>query len=56
MSALTFSPIEEIIADIAAGKIIICADDPTRENEADLICAGSLVTKEIVAFMATHGR
>ncbi|MFC4995027.1 bifunctional 3,4-dihydroxy-2-butanone-4-phosphate synthase/GTP cyclohydrolase II [Rubritalea tangerina] len=56
MSALTFSPIEEIIADIAAGKIIICADDPTRENEADLICAGSLVTKEQVAFMATHGR
>ena len=56
MSALTFSPIEEIIEDIAAGKIIICADDPTRENEADLICAGSKVTKEIVAFMATHGR
>ncbi|PQJ30389.1 bifunctional 3,4-dihydroxy-2-butanone 4-phosphate synthase/GTP cyclohydrolase II [Rubritalea profundi] len=51
-----FSTIEEIIADIAAGKIIICADDPSRENEADLICAGSLVTKEIVAFMATHGR
>lgn len=56
MSKLIFSPIEEIIADIAAGKIIICADDPSRENEADLICAGSLVTKEIVAFMATHGR
>lgn len=56
MIALTFSPIEEIIADIAAGKIIICADDPTRENEADLICASSKVTKEIVAFMATHGR
>ncbi|WP_105044244.1 bifunctional 3,4-dihydroxy-2-butanone-4-phosphate synthase/GTP cyclohydrolase II [Rubritalea profundi] len=56
MSKLIFSTIEEIIADIAAGKIIICADDPSRENEADLICAGSLVTKEIVAFMATHGR
>jgi 3,4-dihydroxy 2-butanone 4-phosphate synthase/GTP cyclohydrolase II len=56
MSALTFSPIEEIIEDIAAGKIIICADDPTRENEADLICAASFVTKEAVAFMATHGR
>lgn len=56
MSSLTFSPIEEIIADIAAGKMIICADDPTRENEADLICAASKVTKESIAFMATHGR
>lgn len=56
MSPLTFSPIEEIIQDIAAGKMIICADDPTRENEADLICAAGLVTKEAIAFMATHGR
>ena len=56
MSALEFHPIEEIIADIADGKIVIVADDPDRENEADLICAGSLATKDTIAFMATHGR
>jgi len=56
MSDITFSPVEEIIADIAAGKIVIVADDPGRENEADLICAASKTTPEMIAFMATHGR
>lgn len=51
-----FSPIEEIIAEIAAGRLVICADDPSRENEADLICAASLCTPEMVNFMAVHGR
>ncbi len=53
---LTFHPIPEIIADIAAGKLVIVADDPTRENEADLIGAASLATPEMINFMATHGR
>ncbi|GHC50131.1 bifunctional 3,4-dihydroxy-2-butanone-4-phosphate synthase/GTP cyclohydrolase II [Roseibacillus persicicus] len=53
---LTFHPIPEIIADIAAGKIVIVADDPERENEADLIAAASLTTPDIINFMATHGR
>jgi len=56
MSSINFSPVEEIIADIAAGKMVIVADDPSRENEADLVCAASLVTPEIIAFMASHGR
>ena len=56
MPQLTFHPIDEIVADIAAGKIVIVADDPDRENEADLICAASLCTKEMVNFMAVHGR
>ncbi len=58
MSAPTilFSPIDEIIAEIAAGRLIICADDPSRENEADLIGAASLCTSEMVNFMALHGR
>ncbi len=56
MSALKFSPITEIITDIAAGKLVIVADDPGRENEADLIGAASLVTPEMIAFMASHGR
>lgn len=56
MPALTFHPIDEIIADIAAGKLVIVADDPSRENEADLLGAASLCTREMVNFMASHGR
>lgn len=56
MSALTFSSIDQIVDDIAAGKLVIVADDPARENEADLIGAASRATPETIAFMATHGR
>ena len=48
--------IEEAIADIKAGKVIIVVDDEDRENEGDFICAAELITPEIVNFMATHGR
>jgi len=54
--ALTFSPVEEIITEIANGRLVIVADDPGRENEADLIGSASLSTPETIAFMATHGR
>jgi 3,4-dihydroxy 2-butanone 4-phosphate synthase/GTP cyclohydrolase II len=56
MPSLTFHPIDEIIAEIAAGNLVIVADDPSRENEADLVGAASLCTKESVNFMAVHGR
>lgn len=56
MPALTFHSIDEIIQEIASGKIVIVADDPDRENEADLVCAASLCTKEMVNFMAMNGR
>lgn len=55
-SPIVFSPIDEIIAEIAAGRMVICADDPSRENEADLIGAASLCTPEMVNFMAVHAR
>lgn len=48
--------IEEAIADIRAGKVIIVVDDEDRENEGDFICAAECVTPEIINFMATHGR
>lgn len=48
--------IEEAIADIKAGKVIIVVDDEDRENEGDFICAAETVTPEIINFMATHGR
>lgn len=56
MPALKFSTVEEIVADIALGRLVIVSDDPGRENEADLISAASLSTPETIAFMATHGR
>ncbi len=54
--SLAFSPVSEIIAEIAAGRMVIVADDPDRENEADLLCAASLCTAEHITFMAVHGR
>jgi 3,4-dihydroxy 2-butanone 4-phosphate synthase/GTP cyclohydrolase II len=50
-SSTTFGTVEQAIADIAAGKLIIVADDEDRENEGDLICAASLATPELVNFM-----
>ena len=51
-----FSNIEDIIADIRAGKMVIMVDDEDRENEGDLIMAAELVRPEDVNYMATHGR
>jgi len=53
---MPFSPIEEIIEDIKAGKMVIVCDDEDRENEGDLTMAAELVTSEDINFMATHGR
>ena len=52
----TFSDIEEIIADIAAGKMVIMVDDENRENEGDLLKAAAKVRPEDINYMATHGR
>lgn len=48
--------IDDAIADIRAGKVIIVVDDEDRENEGDFVCAAQCVTPEIINFMATHGR
>lgn len=48
--------IEEAIADIKNGKVVIVVDDEDRENEGDFITAARNVTPEIINFMATHGR
>jgi 3,4-dihydroxy 2-butanone 4-phosphate synthase/GTP cyclohydrolase II len=53
---MPFSPIEEIIEDIRAGKMVIVCDDEDRENEGDLTMAAELVTAEDINFMAVHGR
>ena len=46
-----FSPVEDIIADIKAGKLVVITDDADRENEGDLICAAELITPDMVNFM-----
>ena len=51
-----FSEIEEIIADIREGKMVIMVDDENRENEGDLLMAASEVQPEDINYMATHGR
>lgn len=51
-----FNTIEEAIADIAAGKMIVVVDDEDRENEGDLLMAAEKVTPEAINFMARHGR
>ena len=48
---MPFATVEQAIADIAAGKFVIVADDEDRENEGDLICAAELVTPEMINFM-----
>lgn len=53
---MTTAPIEQALADLRAGRMIVVVDDETRENEGDLICAAEMVTPEIVNFMAQHGR
>jgi len=53
---VAFSDIEDIIADIGAGKMVIMVDDENRENEGDLIMAAAKVRPEDVNYMATHGR
>ncbi len=53
---MPFSPMEEILEDIKAGKMVIVCDDEDRENEGDLTMAAELVTAEDINFMATHGR
>lgn len=48
--------IEEAVADIRAGKVVIVVDDEDRENEGDFVCAAERVTPEVINFMATYGR
>ena len=56
MEDFKFNTIEEAVADLRAGKIIIVTDDPDRENEGDLICAAEFATLENVNFMASYAK
>lgn len=54
--ARQISPIEDAIADMKAGKMVILMDDENRENEGDLCMAASKVTPAAINFMARYGR
>lgn len=54
--ASAFTDIEDIIADIRAGKMVIMVDDENRENEGDLLMAAEKVRPENINYMARYGR
>lgn len=53
---ISFSTVEEAIADLRAGKMIVVVDDEDRENEGDLTMAAEFATPEAINFMARYGR
>ena len=50
------APVEEIIAEMRAGRMVILVDEEDRENEGDLVLAAEHVTPEAINFMVTHAR
>jgi len=56
VSAAGLSPIEEVLDDYRAGKMVILVDDEDRENEGDLVVGAGFVTAEHINFMAAQGR
>ncbi len=56
LTPVPISPVEDIIADIRAGRIVILVDEEDRENEGDLVLAAEHVTPEAINFMARFGR
>ena len=53
---MPFDSVAGAIRDIAAGRLVIVADDEDRENEGDLVCAAEKITPELVNFMTKFGR
>ncbi|MDQ6629734.1 MAG: 3,4-dihydroxy-2-butanone-4-phosphate synthase, partial [Pseudomonadota bacterium] len=53
---MSISPIPELVAELAAGRMVILVDEEDRENEGDLVLAADLVTPEAINFMARYGR
>ncbi len=55
-SPMVVSAVEDIVADMRAGRIVILVDEEDRENEGDLVLAAEHVTPEAINFMARYGR
>ena len=56
LAVATISPVPEIVAELAAGRMVILVDEEDRENEGDLVLAADFVTPEAINFLATHAR
>ena len=55
-SPVAISPVEDIISEMRAGRMVILVDEEDRENEGDLVLAADHVTPEAINFMARHAR
>jgi 3,4-dihydroxy 2-butanone 4-phosphate synthase/GTP cyclohydrolase II len=53
---IAISPVEDIVADMRAGRMVILVDEEDRENEGDLVLAADHVSAEAINFMARYGR
>lgn len=53
---MSISPINEIVEEMRAGRMVILVDEEDRENEGDLVLAADFVTPEAINFMAKYGR
>jgi len=53
---MALTPIPEIVAELAAGRMVVLVDEEDRENEGDLVLAAQFVTPEAINFMARYGR
>ncbi|MES2412326.1 MAG: bifunctional 3,4-dihydroxy-2-butanone-4-phosphate synthase/GTP cyclohydrolase II [Pseudomonadota bacterium] len=53
---IAISPVEDIVAEMKAGRMVILIDEEDRENEGDLVLAADHVTPEAINFMARYGR
>lgn len=56
LTPVQISPVEDIVADMRAGRMVILVDEEDRENEGDLVLASDHVTPEAINFMAKFGR
>ena len=56
LAPVPISPVEDIVADMRAGRIVILVDEEDRENEGDLVLAADHVTPDAINFMARYGR
>jgi 3,4-dihydroxy 2-butanone 4-phosphate synthase/GTP cyclohydrolase II len=55
-SSPVFASVDEALAELRAGRMIVIVDDEDRENEGDVMIAAEMVTTEAINFMATHAR
>jgi 3,4-dihydroxy 2-butanone 4-phosphate synthase / GTP cyclohydrolase II len=56
LAPVPISPVEDIVADMRAGRMVILVDEEDRENEGDLVLAADHVSAEAINFMARFGR